>query len=228
MTMKSTVTTIATMVKDILQREGVVSLLRRGFAFMRQYFFQYGTFYVYEHTMKERNEADFLPKIQNFTVHIVHTNQQADELEADGFEFRSSSIHARRNLDKGAIAFCIFVESELAHIGWVAMTEEAKSKVDPLPFQINFSNKEACVGATLTILKYRGKGLMVYGYYKRFEFLRENGITTSRNAAATRNIASQKAHARFSPKIHSKARYLKILRWQFCREIPVVLVGHQD
>lgn len=209
-------------VKDVLQNEGLVPLLRRGFAFLVGYFFKYETLYLYEHTMKERNEADFLPKIQNFTFQIVSTNLKADELAAGGHDFRSYSIYTSTWLDKGAVAFCFFVGRELAHIGWVAMTEEAKNAFEPFPYKVNFSNKEVCTGGTLTIPKYRGKGLMVYGYFKRFQYLWERGIVVSRNVVAIDNVASIKAHGKFSPKIHAKARYLKVLWWKFWKETPLI------
>lgn len=75
--------------KQILQTEGFLSLLRHVLSFLNRGCFQYETYYLYEHTLKERNEAEFMPKIQNFTFKIVSNNQQADELAADGLEFRS-------------------------------------------------------------------------------------------------------------------------------------------
>ena len=214
--------------KYIFESEGLKPLFRRGFTFLIGYFFQYGTFYVYEHTIKEGNEADFMPKIQNFTFQVVFTNQQANELCANGFDLRSFSIYARRRLDKGAIAFCILIGRELAHIGWVAMTEEAKNTFEPYPYRVDFLNKEACTGGTITIPKYEKKGLMTYGYYKRFQFLRERGVVTSRNAVDTSNIVSQRVHAKFGPKIYAKARYLKILWWKLWKETPLVLTSHHD
>lgn len=228
MTVKNTLNALSIRAKDVWQKEGLIPVLKRGFPLLARCFFQYGTFYVYEHTIKERNEADFLPKIQNFTVQIVYTNQQADELAANGFDFRSYSIHARRNLDKGAIAFCIFVGWELAHVGWVAMTEEAKNTVDPFPFRIDFSNKEACTGGTLTIPKYRRKGLQEYVQFKRFQFLWEKGIVTSRNTVHTNNIPAQRTNEKFHPKIHAKARYLKVLWWQFWKETPPASTSHHN
>ena len=207
--------------KQILQTEGFPSLLRHVLSFLNRGCFQYETYYLYEHTLKERNEAEFMPRIQNFTFKIVSNNQQADELAADGLEFRSIINNSRQWLDKGAVAFCIFADAELAHIGWVAMTEEAKNTFDPIPYRVDFSNKEACTGGTWTNPEYRGNGLMVYGYFKRFQFLRERGIRVSRNIVAKGNIASQTAHAKFAPKIHGEARYLKILWWQFWREKPL-------
>lgn len=74
-----------------------------------------------------------MPKVQNFTIRVISSNQQADELAADGIEFRSNIRHARLSLDKGAIAFCFFVDGELAHIGWVALSKEAKNTFDHTP-----------------------------------------------------------------------------------------------
>jgi hypothetical protein len=132
------------------------------------------------------------------------------------------SIDVRRRLDKGAIAFCILVDKEIAHLGWVAMTEKAKNTFNSAPYRVDFSNKEACTGATWTNTKYRRKGLMVYGYFKRLQFLRERGITVSRNVVAKNNIASQMAHAKFDPKICGEARYLRILWWKFWTEKPLL------
>ena len=41
------------------------------------------------------------------------------------------------------IAFLIFVGSELAHIGWIMMSEKGKNIFDRIPYKVDFSNKEA-------------------------------------------------------------------------------------
>jgi hypothetical protein len=210
----------------ILKNEGLRAFLRRAFIYIFTYlsrsFFRYSVFYLYEHTIQERNEAAFMPKIQNFTSHIVSTNQMADELARDSSnDFRLLNLSAGRCLDKGAVAFLVFVGPELAHIGWMAMTEEAKNTFDWLPYRVDFSNNQACTGGTYTIPKYRGKGLMTYGYYRRFKYLGERGIKTSRNAILVNNVASQKVHAKFEPKISAKARYLKVLWFKYWKEKPL-------
>jgi len=208
--------------RDILQTEGLKPLIKRGFDFMKAPLFQYGNYYLYQHTLKERNEADFMPRIQDVTFRMVSTSEEADELAAStGYDFRRRFINARKSLDKGAIAFCFFVNEEIAHIGWVALSEEAKKTFDRLPYEVDFSNGEACTGGTITVPKYRGKGLMAYGYFKRLQFLKEQGVTASRNAVAVNNVASQKAHAKFAPKIYARARYLKLFWWDFWKERPV-------
>lgn len=213
---------------DILRREGLTPLIVRGFDFTRRRLFQYGNYYLYEQTPKERDEADFLPRIEDFTFKIVCNNDEADELAAAiGCDFRRRFVNARKYLDKGAIAFCIFVNGEIAHIGCVALSEEAKKTFDSLPYEVDFSNNEACTGGTETVPEYRSRGLMAYGYFQRFKFLREMGITASLNAVDVNNIASQKAHARFGPRLYARGRYMKLLCLKFWKETPLLPTAHQ-
>ncbi len=219
--MVSTFVTMFKRARDILQTEGLKPLLTRGFAFVEVRFLEYGDYYIYEYTLKERNEADFLPELQDFTFKIISSNEEADKLaKAVGSDFRRRFVTARNKLDKGAIAFCIFVKGEIVHIGWVALSEEAHKAVDNLPYRVDFLNHEACTGGTETIPQYRGNGLMAYGYVKRFQFLKGQGIVVSRNAVAKSNIASQKAHAKFNPKVIAEAKYLRLLWWRFWKEKP--------
>jgi hypothetical protein len=207
--------------KYLFQMEGLIPLLKQAFAFLAGYFFWYEHYYLYEYTLEKRDETDFMPKIQNFTFKIISTNQEADKLVAAGIDFRMYIVNARRGLEKGAVAFCFFVDGKLVHIGWVAMNEEAKKTFDRAPYHVDFANKQAWTGATWTNPRYRRSGLMTYGYFKRFQFLKEKGIKSSRNVVAITNIASQKAHAKFGPKVYAKARYLKVLRWKFWKETPI-------
>ena len=209
--------------KDILKTEGLKPLLTRGFDFVKVWFFEYGDYYLYEYTLKERNEADFLPQIQDFTFKIISSNDEADKLaEAIGSDFRRRFVKARSMLDRGAITFCFFVKGEIAHIGWIALSEEAHKAVDNLPYRVDFLNHEACTGGVETIPRYRGEGLMAYGHFKRFEFLRGKGIIVSRNAVAKSNIASQKANAKFGARVYAEARHLRLLWWHFWKENPLM------
>ena len=63
--------------KCILQTEGLLSLLRQGFAFLVGCVFQYETYYLNRRTLQKMNEADFMPGMQDFTFKIVSTNQEA-------------------------------------------------------------------------------------------------------------------------------------------------------
>jgi hypothetical protein len=209
---------------DILRREGPVEVTRRGLRYISQSLFRYGTFDLYEHSIELRDEDRFRPKVWDFTFRIVSSNEEADDLVREGFEdIRRLPVlvDVRKCLDSGAIAFCFFAGQELAHIGWVALSEEAKSCFDNLPYRVRFSNAQACTGGTVTLPKYRGNGFMQYGYFKRFQFLQAKGYSTTRNAVDRHNSAAQSAHGKFNPRVYGKARYLKVASWHWWKESPV-------
>ena len=208
--------------KAILQTEGFTSLMKRGSTFVMPAFFASGTYYLYEHTLGVLDEARFLPRVKDVTVKIVSSNDEADALAAEGFDFRSRFVNARRMLDKGAMAVCIFVGREIAHITWVGMSNASKKTFDGLPYEVDFSNKEACTGGTVTLPKYRGLGLMGYGGFKKFQFLKGIGVVVVRHATGVDNMASRKPYEKFDHRIYARARYLKILCWRFWRETPIV------
>jgi RimJ/RimL family protein N-acetyltransferase len=219
--MRDTVKIFAVRVSHILRHDGLATLLARALRYLFDGIFQCGTFYIYQMTVKDRNEAGFLPKIHDFTFQIVSTNEQAAGLAANGFDFRSYSIYAARRLDKGAIAYYIRIGHELAHVGWVARSEQAKNSFDPHPYRVEFADGEACTGGVQTFSKYEGLGLMTYGCYRRLEFLRELGINTSLSLVNINNIASRRVLAKFDAEIRARARYLKILWWQSWKETPL-------
>ena len=205
----------------ILQTEGWIPLLKNVITFLAGIFLRYERYYLYEHTLKERNEADFIPNVDNFSVQIITTIQQAAELKEKGFDLEVIYSNTRKLLNNGAIAFCILVGQEPAYTSWAAITEETKGSFRQFPYHVDFSNKEACTGGTITVPKYRGKGLMTYGKYKQYEFLRERGINSSRGAVHTNNGAARRVQAKFEHRIYAKAFHLKILWWQLWRETPL-------
>ena len=193
-------------------------------------------FFLYDSVLTGGNESDFMPRIKDFEFKIVTHPTQLDELIEQGLCFpfdRIRSDHRRENapelveqeldfplnrlrteyrLKKGAIAFFIFVERELAAMGWVAMTRKAQASLFDYPYRVDFSKREACIGGAWTNPKFRSKNLHTYITYKRQEYLREQGIILARSIISVGNTASRKVHEKFSPqeKIYGKASYLKL------------------
>jgi len=207
--------------KRIFLNEGFMILAGRAIAYIAKRIFYKGTYYLYQHSAVERDEKKFLPRIDNYEVHIVHSNEEADELERNGLEFRSYQANAHRRLDRGGIAFCVFQDKKLMHIGWLAMSPEAKKMIDPLPYEVDFAKKQGSTGGTFTVPDYRGKGLMLYGYWLRLTYFWQQGWTSSRNAVDIDNIASNKVHAKFRPKIYAKASIVNVLGYRIWKETPV-------
>jgi len=206
--------------KILDKARGIALSIKRRLRLIIASVFQGNKYYLLEHIIKEGNEADFEPALEDFTLKIITTSKQFEELVKSGFDFKEENINFNftGSLDTGAIAFCIFTKHKLAHVGWIAMTEKAKNTFEDLPYHIDFSNGQACTGGTVTVPKYRGKGLMNYSYLKRFQFLKEKGVTCSRSAVNTRTIAAHKVHARFDHVIYGQLRHLKILSWESWRE----------
>ena len=146
--------------KYILENEGLVSLVKRGLVYLRHHSFYYYSVYLYEHSTMPRDEAQFRPRIDNLIFKIVASHEQAEALVKDGFEdIRQAPawVNVEKCLDNGALAFCFFVDRELAHIGWVGLSEKAKNCFDGLPYHVDFS-RQACTGGTVTMPKYGAKG----------------------------------------------------------------------
>jgi hypothetical protein len=221
--------------KQIYCTEGLGSLLQRGLAFASWLIFEYRTYYLYMEAMeclRLPNEEDVLPKVNDCTFKLVTTNREADELEAEGLEFRSYVQDSTYRLNRGALAFCFFVGQELANIGWVALTQEAKDALDEPPYRVDFSNYEACTGGVWTNPKYRRMGIQTYGFFKRLEFLRAKGIQKKRYVIAKDNVAPQKGRAMRGvlslPGPHAEGRYLRILWWKWWMEKQLTLDSDKE
>ena len=214
---------------DVWRTEGLMTVVGNGVRLVRPWLVQWQRCHLYEHAVtSERDEADFVPSAAAFRLEVIRGPREADALQAaTGFDLRRRLVGARRSLQKGAIAFCVFVDGEFAHIGWVALSEEAKNTFDPLPYKVSFHHNEACTGGTETVPKFRSKGLMKYGYFKRLQFLKEKGISLSRNAVEIDNVASQKVHAKFGPRVYAEVRHLRLLqRTVYYRETPLETLAH--
>ncbi len=202
----------------LLRARGFLHVLRRTFAFIgylngRIFFAR--SVYLYEHSLEPLERTAFLPRLDSWELRILHTNEDADRVAEEGYEdLRDSFVFGRRSLRSGAVAFCVYSHKALVHVGWLAIDARGKSAVDRMPFSVAFDAGQACTGGTYTRPEYRGKGLMPYGYYERFEYLRAKGFTSSRNSVEINNTASHRAHSRFNPTIYGIGHYRKVLWWK--------------
>jgi len=208
----------------IVREEGPISLLRRagGFGvFLSRRAYRRLDVYLYRHPLTERERSRYLPRLDSCEMRIVESAAQAEQLVTEGFEdFRERFLYSRRNLFLGAVAFCVYEDMHLAHIGWVALDERAKTCVDELPFQVSFDNGEACSGGSYTVPGYRGKGLMTYGFYERLEYLRVKGFKYVLNSVGVHNAPSQRVHAKFSPEVTGVGRLKRFFGWSRWTEYP--------
>ncbi len=178
-------------------------------------------YYLYECRLAKWDETDFLPLIQNFTLKTITSEEQLDQLDEEGFDLSLDSPWTRRGIERGAVAFLLFVGKELASRELVATNAEAKAMIDGYPYKVDFAHGEACAAGVWTNPKFRHKGLHIYVFYQAYDYLRRHGIKIVRSIVAADNIAAQKAHERFTPgmKKYARGRYIKFLGICFRKEI---------
>lgn len=202
-----------------LRHEGWRALVKQGISFVLGRFFSYGHYYIYEKEVGSGDSwVDTKPGVE-CTVRVVSSLDDLEGLAAQGHDVRAMNF--RPKLRKGAIAFCLFAGDELASVTWVARTRDAKPEIDPLPFFVYFEAGEVCTGASYTHPAHRGRGLVALTYHHIVPYLADAGVTRARFSIGLSNIRSQGAHAKLSPRIASRGRYLKVLCWDSWREQPV-------
>ena len=206
--------------RRILREEGIGPLLSRGTTYLVRRAVVVGRYYVLEHALVARNEAEFRPRAPGLDVRVLSSNREADALPPS-WDPRPIFLTGASRLEVGATAFCLYIGGELAHVGWTAVTPAAKKLMDSVPYRVDFERGEACTGGTWTRPNFRGLGLMTYSYFLRLEHLRALGYVRSRNCVAVDNAASLRAHAKFKPKMCSVGLMVRVPGWTYWSERPI-------
>ena len=216
---------LASRALQILREEGLSALLRHSIAFpvyLLSHLVEWGSVYLYEYDLESGEMPQSCAPSESYLLNIVHTNEEADQLAARGFEdLRTRFIMARRNLSRGAIAFCVHEGGELANVGWIGFAKRAKECMDRVPYSVDFEHGETFTGGDFTVPNYRGKGLMFHNLGERVRYLQEGGHKVNRDAVPTGNIASQRVTERFAGKPRARAFYARVLGWSYFREKPL-------
>lgn len=212
---------LLSIIKHVFRKEGLTSLIKRTFEFAISLLFEHRTFYLYERPFKSRpNKADFLPKVQDYSLKILTSSEQLDYLQKDGFDLSLLNVEqAKYRLTKTAILILVLINNELAHRRWLAINEEAKNTFNNYPYKVDFENGEACGGDTWTNPKYRRQGINLYVDYESEKYQLEQGVKWSRSIVDTKNRVSLATYKRRDgAKIYAKARYLRIFRFKSWKE----------
>ncbi len=204
--------------RRVLGQQGIRGLLRTVF---HHYVFSVTWFYLYEHRHRATDELQFLPAYGRFESEFLCSNEEADLVARSRDDFRYQFPVARRALDSGAVALCVFAGHELAHVGWIATSSTARGVLDPLGYEVDFPEGVGWTGAAFTMPAYRGKGLLAYSCHLRFQRLLESGVVASRAAVDVRNQASVRATLRFEPRVYGMGRQVRLFCWQCWSEHPV-------
>lgn len=161
------------------------------------------------------------PDIEGLEVVVLEGDEDLDSLVERGFEVPPCHPSFRREwLQRGGVVACAFVQRQLAHVGWLALSAEAKGCCDCLPYDVDFAHGEACWGGAYTWPRYRGRGLYEHVCGVRLTYMREHGFHRCRDAVSVGNTASLKGQAPWHPGPRLSGRLVRIGRWTSWREQP--------
>jgi hypothetical protein len=215
---------------EIRRDSGLLALLKHGLRFLIRPVYEYHFYYLYEkplvatdiETKLAKNKSKLNTVELNFKV--VSSNQEAERLEKEGYEFRSHSTNFNLNhtrytllLDYGLTAFCTFKEKEFVAVSWIINSQKTQDKVKPPPIAINYESENYIRGVWCHP-KYRGIGIHSYSCNRRDLYLAQMGINMLRGASVREKQKIQTIAEAMGSRKYGQARYLKILFWRFWQE----------
>lgn len=215
---------------EIRRDSGLLALLKHGLRFLIRPFYEYHFYYLFEKPLAivdiesklAKNKSKLNTDDLNFK--IVSSNREADQLEKEGYEFRSHSTNFNLNhsrytllLNYGLTAFCTFKGKEFVAISWIIASQKAQDNVKPPPISINY-DYENYVRGVWCHPKYRGIGIHSYTCNSRDLYLAQKGINMLRGASVREKQKIQTIAEAMGSRKYGEARYLKIFCWKFWKE----------
>jgi hypothetical protein len=161
------------------------------------------------------------PDMDGLEVFVLERVEDIERLAERGFEVAVFDSARRRGwLQRGGVAFCVYVNRELAHIAWVAMSAAAREFYDQLPYHVDFEHGEAWWGGSYTVRRFRGRGIYTYVCGIRLKYLHEHGFTVCRDAVRADNVASLKGQGWWNARPCVAGRLVHFFKWTRWREYP--------
>jgi hypothetical protein len=195
------------------KQAGFIGLIKRSLAFLSNKLFAYQRYYIYENTF---GGPEFGSKVENPVLKIIKNIDEVDTLRDQGYDLTYfDSERIRLILDKGSVGFFVFVEKELAHITWVALNDESKKLIDPVPFNVDYKKGEVCSGGSETNPKFARKHIFLYVYSQIFDYLKKVGKRRDIFSISKTNVASNNALMKFDSKIIHEGLFIKFLFWTY-------------
>jgi hypothetical protein len=174
--------------KDIQKERGTIGLIKASIRFLYSPVYKHELYYFFKHPpMPEYDISEARPRISESKLNfkIVTSNTEADQLEKEGFSFRTHPTYFNHDLklythwlDCGVIAFCTFVDKEFAAIIWIVTSQQTHSLIKSPPMKVDYSNQEVFPRGAWVNPKYRGLELYRYTIHQRDYYLRDKGIKT--------------------------------------------------
>jgi len=204
---------------SLLRTEGTAGLAQGAVRYVRHLahrVYWQEDFVIYETDTKGYALGLVAPSIDGLEVQVLGSESDVQRLVTEGYEdVRRVVRPAARRLQHGAVGFCAFVNREVAHVAWVALTQEVQVALDLFPYFVDFDNGEAWWGGSLATGRYRNLGIYRHVMAWRLRYCHELGCHVLVDATEVRNTPSLRSQETYNPRTRAYCRYRRFLRW--CR-----------
>ncbi len=169
---------LSSQAKSLHKKAELRGVIKKVLATLRIY--NNNEFYIQDTSLTHVDTLIQEPQIKDFTFKVINTVTELDELIDGGYDLVMNIRKIKRGLKKGMVAFLIFVERELASIGWALMTEKSKANLRGYPYNEDL-DRQACVVDDWTNPKFRGSSISSYIKHERQQLLKKQGFTFERS-----------------------------------------------
>ena len=166
--------------KNFYKKTALPSALTKTLAALRIH--NNNEFFIQDANLMQMDILMQEPQIKGFTLKVLTTANELDELIDDGCNLVMNFSKIKRGLKKGMVAFLALVDRELASMGWVCITEESKVALRGYPYNDDL-DRQACIVGDWTNPKFRESGISSYVKYRRQQLLKEKGFAFERSMA---------------------------------------------
>ncbi len=181
--------------------------------------FNFFKYFIYEDQNDQNVDGTNL-NLSNSEFLVVLNQDELKKIIDKNYLFEFYNINfVEEGLKKEAIAFCIFVNNNLAHITWLALNDTAKKFVDDWPMKIDWINT-AVWGLAFTHSKFRKNGFYQYVHEQIKKFLLSKNIKFNRFTIKKRNLNSISALSKFKPKNIANGYSFELHKLKFRLSIP--------
>jgi len=167
-----------------------------------------GVYLVHVTTTGDYAAMPPLRAMGELSVHFLDSERDADRLVENGFQDVRRVIRpAARRLRRGAICVGVFIDREIAHVEWLALSEEVRRAVFSTPCYVDFAGGEAAWGGAHTVSRYRGKGVFQYGMACALRYCHEHGHRALVGVTAVGNAPSVSGQTPYAPRVRVRLRH---------------------
>lgn len=205
--------------KAILQKEGFVFLIRNIYLKLINLLFDYRCYFIFEQTLENCVRINLSLPSGNRELRIITSNNELDDLIKNNYDFTylDDIEKIRIGLKSGAILFALFINKELAHTSWAALSG-SQSIFDWIFQKLHYSDA-GFIGPCDTLDKYRGLGLYPYTLTHILVYFMESGKDRALINCRITNSSSIKGILKAGFHYRSKARYIKCASFESFKEI---------